>query len=71
MASFRKKWVFEFAIHMGRSTEMTNSIVLRLACAVAIVVYITAQRTSIQAQQRSGTAETEKFSPSSGAVPTV
>ena len=36
--------VFKFAIHMSRSTDMTISIVLRLACAVAIVVCITAQR---------------------------
>ena len=32
---------------------MTISIVARLACAVAIVVSITAQRTSVLAQQRS------------------
>jgi len=43
---------------------MTMSIFLRLACAVAVAVSITAQRTSVQAQQRSGTTETEKFSPS-------
>ena len=42
---------------------MTNSIVVRLACAVAIVVCITAQCTSVQAQQRGGTAETEKVQP--------
>ena len=49
---------------------MTISIVLRLACAVAIVVCITAQRTSVQAQQRAGTAETEKVQPvNSGANP--
>ena len=49
---------------------MTISIFLRLACAVAIVVCITAQRTSVQAQQRAGTAETEKVQPvNSGANP--
>src|SRR5438552_7877539 len=48
---------------MSRSTEMTISIVLRLACAVAIVVCITTPRTSVQAQQRAGTAETEKIQP--------
>src|SRR5438309_10976674 len=48
---------------MSRSTEMTISIFLRLACAVAIVVCITAQRTSVQAQQRGGTAETDKVQP--------
>ena len=63
MASFRKKWVFKFAIHMSRSIEMTISDVVRLTCAVAIVVCITAQRTSVQAQQRGGTAETEKVQP--------
>ena len=42
---------------------MTISIVLRLACAVAIVVCITAQRTSVQAQQRGGTADTDKVQP--------
>ena len=42
---------------------MTISIVLRLACAVAIVVCITAQTTSVEAQQRGGTAETEKVQP--------
>ena len=42
---------------------MTNSIVVRLACAVAIVVSITAHRTSVHAQQRGGTAETEKAQP--------
>src|SRR4030095_7247081 len=45
---------------MSRTTDMTISIVLRLACAVAIVVGIIAQRTSIQAQQRGGTAENDK-----------
>src|SRR2546428_4108674 len=63
MASFRKKRVFKFAIHMGRSTEMTISIVVRFACAVAIVVCITGQRTSVLAQQRGGTAETDKVQP--------
>ena len=42
---------------------MTISIVVRLACAVAIAVSITAQRTSVQAQQRGGTAETDKVQP--------
>src|SRR5436190_18568023 len=55
---------------MSRSTEMTISIVLRLACAVAIVVCITTPRTSVQAQQRGGTAETEKVQPvNSGSNP--
>jgi len=49
---------------------MTISIVLRLACAVAIVVCITTPRTSVQAQQRGGTAETEKVQPvNSGSNP--
>ena len=42
---------------------MTISIFLRLACAVAVAVSITAQRTSVQAQQRAGTAETDKVQP--------
>ena len=42
---------------------MTMSIVVRLACAVAIVVCITAQRGSVLAQQRAGTAETDKVQP--------
>ena len=41
---------------------MTISIFLRLACAVAVAVSITAQRTSVQAQQRAGTAA-ERESP--------
>ena len=41
---------------------MTMSIVVRLACAVAIVVCIT-QRGSVLAQQRAGTAETDKVQP--------
>src|SRR5437667_12046360 len=66
----RRKTGFKLAIHMSRSIEMFISIVLRLACAVAIVVCITAQRTSVQAQQRAGTAETEKVQPvNSGANP--
>src|SRR4029434_2021914 len=48
---------------MSRSTDMTISIVLRLACAVAIVVSIAAQRTSVQAQQRGGTADADKVQP--------
>src|SRR2546427_4658660 len=48
---------------MSRSTEMFISIVVRLACAVAIVVCITGQRTSVLAQQRGGTAETDKVQP--------
>src|SRR5437016_459877 len=59
----RRKTGFKLAIHMSRSTEMTISIFLRLAFAVAIVVCITAQRTSVLAQQRGGTAETEKVQP--------
>ena len=42
---------------------MTISLVARLACAVAIVVCITAQVTRVQAQQRGGTAETDKVEP--------
>ena len=42
---------------------MTNPIVVRLACAVVIVACIIAQCTSVQAQQRGGTAETEKVQP--------
>jgi len=42
---------------------MSISIVVRLACAVAIVVSITAQRTSVQAQHRGGTAESDKVQP--------
>ena len=42
---------------------MTISIVVRLVCAVAIVVCIAAQRASVQAQQRGGTAETDKVQP--------
>jgi hypothetical protein len=41
---------------------MTLSIVMRLACAV-VIVSITAQRGSVLAQQRAGTAETEKVQP--------
>src|SRR5215467_10525012 len=42
---------------------MTISIVVRLACAVGIAVCITAQGSSVQAQQRGGTAETDKVQP--------
>ena len=42
---------------------MAISIVVRLTCAVAIVVCITAQRTSVQAQQPGGTADTDKVQP--------
>src|SRR2546422_5796084 len=51
------------SVHMSRSTEMTISIAVRLTCALAIVVCITAQRNSVQAQQRGGTAETDKVQP--------
>src|SRR6266508_6112296 len=62
--------MFNFAIHMSRSIEMSISIVVRLACAVAIVVFISAQRTTVLAQQRGGTAETDKVQPvNSGANP--
>src|SRR5499426_2043591 len=44
----------------SRSTEMTIAIVARLACAVTIVGAIA---TSVQAQQRGGTAETDKVQP--------
>ena len=47
---------------------MFISIVLRLACAVAIVVCITTPRTSVQAQQRGGTAETDKVQPANHGV---
>src|SRR5262249_61505724 len=50
----------KFPIHTSRSTRMTISIVVRLACAVVLVVSITAQRAGVQAQQRGGTAETDK-----------
>src|SRR5690349_16308545 len=56
MACFRKPI-------MRRSIEMTVSTVVRLACAVAIVVSIGIQATSVQAQQRGGTAETDKVEP--------
>ncbi len=39
---------------------MTISIVVRLACAMALVGFITAQPTGVLAQQRGGTAETDK-----------
>ena len=42
---------------------MTIAIVLRLACALAVAVSITTQRTGVQAQQRGGTAETDKVQP--------
>jgi hypothetical protein len=42
---------------------MTMSIVVRLACAAAVALCITAQRTSVLAQQRGGTAETDKVEP--------
>ena len=41
---------------------MTIAIFLRLACAV-VVAASSAHRTSVQAQQRAGTAETEKIQP--------
>jgi len=56
MACFRKPI-------MRRSIEMTVSTVVRLACAVAIVGSIGAQATTVQAQQRGGTAETDKVEP--------
>src|SRR5207237_8762093 len=59
----QEKRVFTFVIPMSRSTEMTISIFLRLACAAAVAVSITAQRTSVQAQQRGGTVETDKVQP--------
>jgi hypothetical protein len=50
-----------------RSNEMTKSNFVRLACAVAIVVFIA---DSVLAQQRGGTAETDKVQPvNSGANP--
>jgi len=49
---------------------MTISDVVRLAWAVTIVVCITAQSASVQAQQRGGTAQTDKVQPiNSGANP--
>jgi hypothetical protein len=36
---------------------MTTSTVVRVACALAIVVCIVAQSTSVKAQQRGGTAD--------------
>jgi DNA-binding beta-propeller fold protein YncE len=49
---------------------MTLSNVVRLACALAIVVCITALGTRVQAQQRGGTSQTDKLQPvNSGANP--
>ena len=49
---------------------MTLSTVVRFGCAVVIVGCISAQATSVQAQQRGGTAETDKIEPvNSGANP--
>ena len=49
---------------------MTISVVVRLAWAVTIVVCITAQSASVQAQQQGGTAQTDKVQPvNSGANP--
>ena len=63
MACFRKPI-------LSRSIEMTVSTVVRFACAVAIVGCISAQSTSVQAQQRGGSAETDKVEPvNSGANP--
>jgi hypothetical protein len=42
---------------------MTISDVVRLAWAVTIVVCITVQSASVQAQQRGGTAQTDKVQP--------
>jgi len=42
---------------------MTTSTVVRLAGALAMVVWIDAQGTSVNAQQRGGTAETDKVPP--------
>src|SRR5262245_43278738 len=63
MASLRKPRLLKLAINTRRSTEMIISSVVRLACAVALIVSITAQRASVQAQQRAGTAETDKVQP--------
>ena len=69
MASFRKR-VIKFLIYTSRSNEMTIPIVVRLACTVAIVACLTAQPTSVQAQQRGGTAESDKVQPvNSGSNP--
>src|SRR4029077_19758103 len=59
----QEKRVFKFVIPMSRRTEMTMSIFLRLACALPCAASITAQRTSVQAQGRAGTAETDKVQP--------
>ena len=49
---------------------MTTSTVVRLAGALAMVVWIDAQGTSVKAQQRGGTAETDKVQPvNSGSNP--
>src|ERR1700751_5122779 len=49
---------------------MTISIVVRLAGAVVVAVCIVGQGTCVQAQQRGGTAETDKVQPvNSGANP--
>ena len=42
---------------------MTIWDVVRLAGALAIVVYVTAQGSSVQAQQRGGTAQTDEVRP--------
>src|SRR5690242_9105717 len=49
---------------------MSTSSFLRLACAMAIVICISAQPSSTKAQQRGGTVETDKVQPvNSGANP--
>ena len=49
---------------------MTMSNFLRLACAAAIVCFMATQTSSVHAQQRGGTAETDKVQPvNSGSNP--
>jgi hypothetical protein len=48
---------------LSRSTEIIILTVLKLACAVAVVVSIIAQPAGVQAQQRAGTAETDQVQP--------
>src|SRR5262245_50859531 len=63
MAPSEKKGYLNLPFISARRTEMIISIVARLACAVVIVACITAQATNARAQQRGGTAESDKVQP--------
>jgi len=63
MAPSEKKGYLNLLFISARRTEMIISIVARLACAVVIVACITAQATNARAQQRGGTAESDKVQP--------